>query len=86
MSSLSPKQLGMCWINSKLEPSKINPEDEELNFINGGPIKPEVMAKAKAFIFDELAKMKVRYHNYAQKYGEVDGSSGTEEEAEQQEE
>lgn len=67
----------MCWINSKLEPSKINPEDEELTFINGGPIKPETMAKAKAFIFEELAKIKVRFHNYAQKYGEVDDGSST---------
>lgn len=83
--ALSPKQLGMVWINQKLEPSRINPEDEELNFINGGPIKPEVMAKAKAFIFDELAKLKPRFHNYALKYGEIDDGS-TDSSNEQQEE
>ena len=73
---LSKKQLGMVWINQKLEPSRINPENEELIFINGGPIKPEVMAGAKAFIFEELAKIKVRYNNYALKYaGELNDSN-----------
>lgn len=85
--ALSKKQLAMVWIDQKLEPSRINPEDDELTFINGGPIKPEVLAGAKAFIFDELAKVKVRFHTYALKYGEVDdGSSDSDEGLEQQEE
>ena len=76
MANLSPKQLGMSWINQKLEPSRINPEYTELQEINGGPIKPEVFKKAQEFIFNELAKMKVRYNDYALKYsGELNDSN-----------
>lgn len=67
--ALSAKQLGMAWINSKLEPDLIDPEDEEFQKLNGGKlVKPELVEKAIAFIMEDLAKMKIRYQNYVEKY------------------
>lgn len=67
--AISAKQLGMAWINSKLAPEKIDPEEEELQvFNNGKPIKPDVLAKAVEFIHEDLAKMKIRYQTYTEKY------------------
>lgn len=68
--SLSAKQLAFAWINSKLDPSRINPEDEELQILNGGkPIKEATIEGAKKFIMDELAKLKAsKYQPYVEKY------------------
>lgn len=69
MATISPKQIGMAWINSKLDPQKINPEDEELQVFNGGkPLTEDKLAKAKQFIYEDLAKVKIRYQKYTEKY------------------
>lgn len=59
----------MAWINQKLEPDRIDPEDEELQGLNGGkPLSDKVLEAAKAGIREELAKMKLRYAAYVEKY------------------
>lgn len=74
--ALSPKQLAMAWINSKLAPENIDPENHELFAIYGGSIPNDKLVKAKEFIFEDLAKVKVRYQQYTEKYvGEANVSS-----------
>lgn len=80
--ALSPKQLAFGWINSKLEPATINPEEDELQILNGGkPLKPELFEKTVAVINEELAKVKIRYDTYWKKYGNGDVVAPVEEES-----
>lgn len=79
--ALSPKQIAMAWINSKLEPDKINPENDELMAIAGNSLSSEKMDKAREFIMADLAKVKVRYQQYTEKYvGEVNVNNSPENE------
>lgn len=85
--ALSPKQLAMAWINEKLDPSRIEVEDSELNKINGKHLSQEVIAKARQFVMEDLAKVKVRYQQYTEKYvGETNGVDKTESEREDERE
>lgn len=65
--ALSPKQIAMSWINSKLEPSKIDPEFEELEAIQPNLSKDKA-DKAIEYIRQDLAKVKIRYQQYTDKY------------------
>lgn len=80
--ALSPKQIAMAWINSKLEPDRINPEEEELQALNGGkPLDEKKLEKVIEFIMADLAKVKVRYQQYTEKYvGEVNVNNSPENE------
>lgn len=66
--ALSAKQIAMAWINSKFEPDHIKVDDEELIEIAGVDAKSEVLEKAKEMILEDLAKTKVRYQDYVDKY------------------
>lgn len=74
--SLSAKQLAMAWINSKLEPNKINPEEEELQALNGGqPIKEKTLEQAISTINSTLAKLKeTKFQPYVDKYCNPEGA------------
>lgn len=85
--ALSPKQLGMAWINEKLEPSRIDVEDSELNKIAGKELSPDVIAKVRQFVMDDLAKVKIRYQQYTEKYvGDTNGVDKAESEREDERE
>lgn len=85
--ALSSKQLGMAWINSKLDPTRIDPSEEELQDLNGGkPVSEKTLEGAKSFIIENLGKLRqTKYQPYVDKYcnlkGTTNAEDGTEESA-----
>ena len=65
---LSPTQLAKCWINSKLEPEKIQVDEEELREFTEQNLSEEELAEVKQRVSDELAKYKEKFEDYVQKY------------------
>lgn len=81
--ALSAKQLAMAWINRCLEAERIQPEEEELQSLNGGkPIKEKVLNDAIGMIHTILSNIKTsKFQPYVDKY--CQGANNDQEEAEE---
>lgn len=65
---LSTTQLAKCWINSKLEPSKIQIDVEELQEFTEQPLSDEELVDISNRVNNELAKYKEKFEEYVKNY------------------
>lgn len=65
---LSTTQLAKCWINSKLEPDKIQIDIEELAEFTEQSLSEEELADINTRVNNELAKYKEKFEEYVKNY------------------
>lgn len=65
---LSTTQLAKCWINSKLDPNKIQIDVEELQEFTEQPLSDEELADISNRVNNELAKYKEKFEEYVKNY------------------
>lgn len=68
VKKLSATQLSKLWIHDKLDPTLINVEFDELQSFQENQLSDEVFEEAKHRVFEELAKYRLKFEEYINKY------------------